>query len=124
MQSASYNPDRFLSLAEKLIYDKNYEEQSRSRVVVGRAYYTAFLKTQKKLMELGYSLNNATRIHKQVIDLLRDIKPDLGDKFSSLFDKRVDADYYMDTDIRLESGKMSLRTAQSIIRDLPNLKKN
>lgn len=124
MQSSSYNPDRFLTLAEKLIFDRNYDESSRSRVVVGRAYYTAFLKAQKKLMELGYSFNDTNRVHKQVIDLLRDVKPDLGDKFSSLFDKRVDADYYMSVDIRGESGKTSIKTAQSIIRDLGKLKKN
>jgi len=123
MQSASYNPDHFLTFADKLLYDRSYEEKGRSRIVVGRAYYAAFLKTQKRLMELGYPLNVHTRVHKQVIDVLREIKPDLGDKFSSLFDKRVDADYRMETDIKVDTGKMSIRTAQSIIRDLSNLKK-
>lgn len=124
MQPPSFNPDGFLVLAEKLIYDRDYEERSRSRVVVGRAYYTAFLKTQKKLMELGYSFSDVNRIHRQVIDLLRNLKPDLGDKFSSLFDKRVDADYYMYTDIKADTGRTSIRTAQTIIKDLINLKKN
>ena len=53
MQPTSFNPDRFLELAEKLIYDREYDDKARARVVVGRAYYTAFLKTQKKLMEMG-----------------------------------------------------------------------
>src|SRR3989442_623158 len=116
MYSTAYNPELFLELADKLILDTRYEEKSRSRVVVGRAYYTAFLKARKKLGELGYPLNDPSRIHKQAIDVLRSLKPDLGDKFSGLFDKRVGADYHMDEDIRKGTGKSSIMIANILIK--------
>jgi len=122
MSSSRYKADLFLEFAEKLILDGRYEEKSRSRVVVGRAYYTAFLKAKKRLGELGYQLNSTLTIHKQVIEALTKLKPDLGDKFSGLFDKRVDADYHMDIDIRKDTGKSSIKTAQIIISELPKLK--
>ena len=123
MSSTAYKPELFLEFADKLIIDTKYDEKSRSRVVVGRAYYTAFLKAQKKLGELGYPLDDSSRIHKQAIDALRSLKPDLGDKFSSLFDKRVNADYHMDEDIRKDTGKSSLKIAKRIIQELSELKK-
>lgn len=123
MSSTPYKPESFLDFADKLIFDTKYDEKSRSRVVVGRAYYAAFLKAQKKLNELGYPLNDSSRIHKQAIDALRLLKPDLGDKFSGLFDKRVDADYYMDVEIRKEIGKWSIKTAQIVIKEITALKK-
>ena|SRR2546425_10745220 len=123
MSSTAYKPELFLEFADKLISDTKYDEKSRSRVVVGRAYYTAFLKAQKKLGELGYPLNDPSRIHKQAIDALRSLKPDLGDKFSGLFDKRVDADYHMSVDIRKEIGKWSIKTAQIVVSEISALKK-
>lgn len=123
MSQKPYNPELFLELADKLIYDSRYDEKSRSRIVVGRAYYTAFLKAQKKLGELGISLTDEARIHKQAIDALRSLKPDLGDKFSTLFDKRVDADYHMNEDVRKETGKWSIKTAQLVIKEIDALKK-
>lgn len=123
MHSSVFNPELFLELAEKLIQDNKYDEKSRSRVVVGRAYYSAFLKAQKKLGEIGYSLNDPHRVHKQVIDALREKKPDLGDKFSSLFDKRVEADYHVTANIGKDTGNASIKTAHRIIRELAQLTK-
>ena len=123
MSSTTYKPELFLELADKLIFDTKYDERSRSRVVVGRAYYTAFLNARKKLSELGYPLNDTSRIHKQAIDALRSLKPDLGDKFSGLFDKRVKADYHMDEDIRKSTGQSSIKIAKRIIKEISELKK-
>ena len=54
MSQKPYDPELFLVFADKLIFDTKYDEKSRSWVVVGRAYYTAFLKAQKKLGELAF----------------------------------------------------------------------
>lgn len=124
MPPTGFDPNLFLEFAQKIVKDRKYEERSRARVAVGRAYYSAFLQTQRKLGELGFAFGDVHRIHKQVIDNLREVRPDLGDKLSTLFDRRVDADYFMNVDIREETGKNSINIASFILNTLPSVKRN
>lgn len=122
MNNTGFKPNLFLGLAEKLIDDGRYNESSRSRVVVGRAYYAAFLGARNRLRQLGQSFNKSTSEHRQVINGLTQRKYHLGDKLATLFDKRVDADYHMDTNIKKDSGIQCIRVAKQIIQELSNIK--
>ncbi|MEM3159319.1 MAG: hypothetical protein QXJ74_00890 [Nitrososphaera sp.] len=122
MPTSHYKPELFLELAEKIIDDKDYDEKSKSRVAVGRAYYATYHKASKKLTELGRPIVGNERVHQQAIDRLREIKPDLSDQFSTLFGKRIEADYYLDVDVRKDLARTSIRLAHIVIREIGNLK--
>lgn len=110
----SYDPQGFLKLANKLLTDRNYEPEGRVRTVIGRAYYAAFLITLRKLQDLGASFREDYRIHKDVIEKLKEKDSGLGSKLETFFDYRVDADYKMDAQV-MNLGETCCRFAEHII---------
>lgn len=88
--------------------------EGRIRTVIGRTYYAAFLTTFKRLKELGASFREDYRIHKDVIEKLKEKDSGLGSKLNTLFDYRVDADYKMDTQVT-NLGKDCCKFAEHII---------
>lgn len=118
----TFQPEYFLDLASQLLSDKNYDQKSRSRTVVGRAYYAAFLEAKRKLASLGVSFDEVDRIHSQVVTELTARRPDLGDQLESLRLKRVDADYYLVKDVGKTTGAKSIQIATILLRELRNLK--
>jgi uncharacterized protein (UPF0332 family) len=120
MLRAPYNPEGFLELANKLLTDKGYDPEGRTRTAIGRAYYAAFLVTFKKLQELGASFPEDYRIHKAVIEKLTAKNGGLGSKLNTLFDYRVDADYKMDAHVT-NLGKTCCKFAEHIISRVKEL---
>jgi len=111
-----FPPRKFLKLATRLIADRKYEEPSRIRTAVGRAYYAAFLYTKERLQRLGYHFPDDYRVHRAVIDKLMDRgDTTIGSQLDTLFEKRRTADYYMDTPLHMHDGNYSLALSQRVI---------
>jgi len=120
--SILFEPYRFLELANKLVDDKNYDEDCRSRTVVGRAYYSAFLTAYKKMRDLGISLQDVERIHKETIEALQGYDYGLASKLYKLRDYRNDADYHMDVRMSIALARSCLRLSQQIISRIDTLR--
>lgn len=117
-----FEPRRFLELANILVNDKKYDEDCRSRTVVGRAYYGAFLVTRKKMQDFGISLRDVERIHKKTIEALQKYDYGLSSKLETLFRHRVDADYKMEERIDLGRARSCLQLSEHIINRIDGLR--
>lgn len=126
-----FKPRKFLKLAERLINDPSgrYEEPSRIRTSVGRAYYASFLYTKEKMERSGIKVPEDHMVHDFVIDTLMDMDrketTTIGSKLDKLRENRRIADYYMDTPIRMNEGKFLVRLSEEVINgvELINFKK-
>ncbi len=89
----SFNPSEFLNIAKKILLIKDLDETGKFRTSLGRAYYSAFLLTRKRL-ERGRKKFDSEGQHKTVRDFLKSINMDhMANQLLVLFDYRVDADY-------------------------------
>jgi len=112
----SFDPRKFLELANKLILDGEYERNSRARTAMGRIYYATFLLALQKLQEKGISVKDDTKIHEVVIQTYNDKGLSLiGNGLDQLREKRVDADYHMTVNITLDDCKKHARFSEYII---------
>lgn len=120
----SYDPSQFLELADKLVPDNRYEEVSRSRTAIGRAYYSAFLMAKKKLEDLGYSFHepDILGIHQQVIEKVLVKDSTTANRLETLRRYRIDADYKMETQINSNIGRICVNISRTILRSLSQLK--
>ena len=123
IQERSYfNPDDFLILANKLIDDNDYTDESRYRTVIGRAYYSAFLTAYKKFLEKGRNFPNVDRIHMDVRKALQNEMSKIGNKLEKLHeDYRVPSDYYLVEHIDRRMAEDSIRLSQIIISAIKNI---
>lgn len=111
-----FKPRKFLKLASDLINDKKYEEISRIRTSIGRAYYAAHLFTKEKMERLGYNVPDDHTVHRFVIDELMDRgDTTIGGKLDRLFEKRRIADYRMDTPLNMGEGRYCVRLSDEVI---------
>jgi uncharacterized protein (UPF0332 family) len=110
-----------LEIANKLLADRKYQDEAGWRTAVGRAYYAAFLRTKKKLEELGSSFPDTEKIHQEVIQKLMERHTDLGNKLDTLRDKRVDADYRMSAGISDGLAKNCARVSQLVISSVETM---
>jgi len=117
-----FRPEQFLEIASQIFSNNKYDTKAKSRTAVGRAYYAAFLEAKRKLSSLGQSFNEEEKIHGQVIAALTLRRQDLGDQLSTLFEKRVDADYKIDKDVGKQTANTSIRIATLLLRELNSLK--
>ena len=114
-----FRPRKFLKLATRLIDDKKYEEPSRIRTGIGRAYYAAHLFTKEKMERSGYSLPDDHTVHQFIIDELMDRgDTTIGSKLDRLLEKRRIADYYMDTPLYTDEGRYCIRISAEVISDV------
>jgi len=88
-----FTPKDFVDIAEKLIKEKGFPNDAKTRTILNRAYYGAFLITKTRLEELGESFSNEKEIHMAVIKKLKEKDDNLGDKLNSLYDDRMASDY-------------------------------
>ncbi len=94
----AFDPIKFLDIATKLLIDINYDEETRYRTCISRAYYAAHLFTREKLKSTGVVIRiekdeRIGIIHDKVIDALARKNKKLGEMFLDLRERRGDADY-------------------------------
>lgn len=111
-----FRPRKFLKLAEILIEDGKYEKPARIRTAVGRAYYASHLFVKEKMQQAGWKLPDNHKVHTFIIEELSDSPiSQIGSQLDHLFQKRRDADYYMDASLELSEGKYCIQLFQEII---------
>jgi hypothetical protein len=102
MPPRGFNPRKFLELGETLLNDRDYESDCRCRTAIGRFYYAAFLIALQKLKDCGIHIQDNSQIHQEVIDEYMDRNfSHIGDLLHQLREKRVDADYHMDVELKV-----------------------
>jgi uncharacterized protein (UPF0332 family) len=111
-----FKPRKFLKLAEKLIKDEKYEKPARIRTAVGRAYYASHLFVKERMQQAGWSIPDDHSVHEYIIEELLDTEiAHIGSKLDHLFEKRRDADYYMDVPLESVEGNYCIQLSQEII---------
>lgn len=113
-----FKPKEFLKLANRLINDRKYDDDCRSRTAIGRAYYSAFLYIKSRLEGWGQSFNDDHRIHSEVVDALMDRNRTLGSQLENLRQARVDSDYHMNVPIDKNTGEYYVKLSQQIILEI------
>jgi len=119
---APYDPREFFHLATKLVDDTHYDEESRRRTAVGRAYYSAFLFARKRLQDLGKGFSSDYRVHEEVITSLGEKTHLAGSQLNTLRDHRNDADYSMSADIHPQLCRTCLKLSERVISATESLK--
>jgi len=119
--SRHFNPSNFLDFAEQILNDRDYDERSKIRTAIGRAYYASFLMVKKKLEETGRSFLDVDRIHRQVIEEAVNWNSQIANKLETLRSHRVDADYEMNANIAIDIARKCTRISRSILNSLPAL---
>jgi len=112
-----YDPRKFADLANDLLVDGKYERESRARTAIGRAYYAAFLIAHRKLQEQGLRIPETGKIHQIVIQtFIEKGLSMIGNPLDQLREKRVDADYHMDSSITVSLGKRCAKLSEYVIQ--------
>jgi len=117
-----YDPREFYRLANKLVDDINYDQDSRNRTAIGRAYYSAFLFARKRLQDLGKGFSSDYRVHEEVITSLGEKNHLAGSHLNTLRDHRNDADYSMSADIHPQLCRTCLKLSERVVSATENLK--
>ncbi len=115
-------PRDFLELANQLYDDKHYRTEPGWRTVISRAYYASFLASMKKMQEMGASFQEADRIHRDVIEKLKDKNPQAANHLDTLREKRVESDYHLRANIRWGDCMNWLKLAERILIEVAELK--
>ena len=113
-----FDSSRFLEIANKLLGDSSYRDEAGWRTAIGRAYYAAFLAAKKRLEERGCDFVDVDKIHQEVIQKLKSRKSDTANKLSTLRDRRVKADYYMDAPIDPKLSQGCAKLSEIVISEL------
>lgn len=120
---------KFLDLATRLLYDKNYvNEDARYRTCISRAYYAAHLFTKKKLKEMGIVIKTEKDerkgvIHDKVIEALKKKNEPLADMLNDLREKRGFADYDLNEKFKEYGVGLDIANAEFIIKEVDKLKR-
>lgn len=110
-----FNPLEFLTLAETLSDDVNYQTESGFRTSVGRAYYAAFHTVKAWLEGDGWKPRKKRgRTHQQVIHALKDLDTTAGSLLKKLFDLRVRSDYKLHKHVGAEFVGESIQLSKEI----------
>jgi len=118
-----YDPRRFLDLANDLLNDGDYERESRARTAIGRAYYAAFLIARQKLREKGVRIPESSEIHRIVIQTFMEKGLSMiGNPLDQLREKRVDADYHMESNITVSLGQKCAKLSEYVIQLIEGIK--
>ena len=119
----SFDPRKFLELANQLIWDVDYERDPRARTAMGRIYYTVFLLALEKLHEKGLGAKDQEKIHKFVIETYnKKGLSTIGNGLDQLREKRVDADYRLMVNVTLDSCKKYARLSEHLISLIEQVK--
>lgn len=107
--------------------DSDYDEETRYRTAVGRAYYAAHLVSKKTFEEIGIKFpieddKNMGIIHMMVIDHLLKINDPIGRMLKGLRKIRNKADYNMDWKFKRKSTETFIQEAEFIINEMMDYK--
>lgn len=136
----TFDPIKFLKLANDLFVDGNYDEEEKYRTCVSRAYYAAHLFTREKLKKLkritGTEVDERKgEMHQKVIDALKYMKEEnkivwgekkekkLWQRLNKLKLKRGDADYNLNENFQYmeKTVKFYIEDADDIIQRVNKL---
>ena len=112
LSNADFNPVDFYRFSGTLYQDNNGEVIYR--VVVGRAYYSAFLCAR----ESASIKSNESDGHKKVIEYFKSKNNTISNQLRDLKDLRHLADYELTSKVERRSAGQSLRLAGSILTSL------
>lgn len=112
-----FDPVEFFYIARKLYTESENLDSGAARTIINRAYYAAHLVVREK-----YKIkNDGTGSHTAVIDHYKKRDRTLGNKLSTLFMKRKDADYNLDdtkTPITKRDSGQAIKQAEEILKSL------
>lgn len=117
----AFDPCLLLSLSSALSEDTNYEDESKYRTSISRAYYAAFLVARCYLESSGYSFPPDSNVHKKVIDYMKDKNSFISNLLFKLRDRRNHADYDLDIQIKKGITISSIKSAQTVIDEIRKL---
>ena len=89
-----------------------------SRVIIGRAYYAAFLAARDQARETG----TGARVHQDVINHYRDKNTYVSNKLADLKRLREQADYELNKTVSCSDVNSSLKGCRAILLQLKLLK--
>ncbi len=110
-----FNPLDFLTLAEMLSDDANYQTESGFRTSVGRAYYATHHTVRAWLEGDGWKPKKKKRaMHQQVLDGLNDRDTMAANLLKKLIDLRVRSDYKLHKTVDAESVVEGIQLSKEI----------
>jgi uncharacterized protein (UPF0332 family) len=118
--SLPYKPEKFLALAAKLVNDTDYDEATRVRTAIGRAYYASFLSARDRLESLGYKFPNKST-HKAVYEVVNGKNTMIGNMLAALHDARIESDYQMKSGVNLKVAKKCVTISKMLAISVPSL---
>lgn len=105
-------------LAEKLAEKSNSEEHFRT--AINRAYYAAYVLGTLKLsgsIEMYEATKESVSYHEQLqIAFSKKGKHNISAKLSELFEKRVIADYFPDSNIEYSSADNGVQLGRNLVK--------
>lgn len=117
------HPEQFLEMAVRLSKDPRYRNEPGWRTLIGRAYYACFLASRKRMQELGSSFTDIDRLHRDVIEAVKEVNRGMANHLDTLRDRRVHADYFLNDTFRADECSTWLRLADTIMNEVSMLKK-
>ncbi len=110
--NANFNPVGFYQFSGTLYQNDNGEVTYR--VIIGRAYYSAFLCAR----ESAGIINSGADVHKKVIEHFKSKNRTISNQLKNLKDLRHKADYVLNKSIEKRDAGESLRLAKGILTTL------
>lgn len=117
----SFDPRCFLNLSYQLSDDITYDEESKYRTSISRAYYAAFLISRTYLESEDFTLSSTRSVHQEIIEYMKDVNYLVSNLLIKLRKNRTDADYNLTMLVKKGITNSSIRCAQQIIDEVNNM---
>lgn len=114
----AFDPQRLLDLADKLCNDQNYQDESKYRTSISRAYYAAFLTARDKLESTGITFSEDRSVHTEVREQLKIKNKLASDMLYNLRRERNNADYKLGIEIKKGIALYCIKSSRIIIEKL------
>ena len=111
----AFNPRLLLDLADKLCEDSNYDDESKYRTSISRAYYAAHLTARCKLESSGIDFPADSNVHREVINNLKKMDKRVSGMLYNLRKKRNNADYELGMEIKKGHALSCLKSSRIIV---------
>jgi len=89
-------PEQFLSIAEDLFNNDDYDCEAGYRTVIGRVYYGIMHYISRRM---GYIFQNKEHFHSRMVQMLQETDRTLSNFFANLKDLREHADYRLNQEL-------------------------
>ncbi|GAI75118.1 unnamed protein product [marine sediment metagenome] len=117
-----FQPRIFLDIARKLKNYRDLDDEGKLRVVIGRAYYAAFLTAREYLKRYRWIEFREKGQHKKVLDALDDLNQEfIKNQLDLLRKSRVTADYNLNISIDENLCKKSIIISKDIIDSIEEI---